>query len=96
MGQTSAILSRLARVARPRFAAHGLDRMSPTRQGLAKRVRQIGSNKLRFSIRTGEEMELCWIQSSCLRVCRGQRSHKLVRAMTRNHRKYRAMLQYFW
>ncbi len=37
-GQTGAIPSRLARIARPRFAACGLDGMSPARQGLAMLV----------------------------------------------------------
>ncbi len=37
--QTGAIPSSLARVARPRFAACGLDRMSPARQGLVMQVR---------------------------------------------------------
>jgi hypothetical protein len=39
-GRTGAIPSRLARIARPRFAACGRDGMPPARQGLAKQVRQ--------------------------------------------------------
>jgi hypothetical protein len=39
-GQTGAIPSRLARMARPRSRLIGLDRMSPTRRGLAIQVRQ--------------------------------------------------------
>jgi hypothetical protein len=38
-GQTGAIPSRLALFARPAPPAHGLDRMAPTRQGLARQVR---------------------------------------------------------
>jgi hypothetical protein len=38
-GQIGAIRERLARIARPRFAACGLDRTSPARQGLAMQVR---------------------------------------------------------
>jgi hypothetical protein len=40
-GQTGAIRQRLARIARPRFAAGGPDRMSPARQGLGKQIRSI-------------------------------------------------------
>jgi hypothetical protein len=40
-GQTGAIPSRLALFARPAPPAHGLDRMSPARQGLAMQVRSI-------------------------------------------------------
>jgi len=51
--QTGAIPSRLARIARPRFAACGLDGMSPARQGLAMQVRQIA--RARHSERSIEE-----------------------------------------
>jgi hypothetical protein len=36
------------RVPRPRFAACGLDRLSPARQGLVRQVRLIGSGALPF------------------------------------------------
>jgi hypothetical protein len=41
-GQTGAIPSRLARIARPRFAACGLDQTPPARQGLAMQVKVSG------------------------------------------------------
>jgi hypothetical protein len=61
-GRTSAIRSRLARIARPRFAASGLDRTSPGPAGGSPAGK--GKPDVRVLL-NNPSMELSWSVNSC-------------------------------
>ena len=81
------------RVPRPRFAACGLDRLSPARQGLAKQVRHIGSDAASSQdaiVRKGVTCPSAYFCSNPQTASMDKRDHR------RYHAKLPKFLVSFW